>query len=104
MVQVPCLGALLAFYVNQGIQPLFSSIFSTVLFFPNFSLYLKINKSLLTDTMPASNSLDPLGLDPGTLGKDEAGGEDRGPWGEERRAACFEIRAQDMGESVPCDT
>ena len=26
--------------VNQGIQPLFSSIFSTTLFFPNLSLYL----------------------------------------------------------------
>ena len=38
MAQVPCLGTLLVFHVNQVIQPLFSTNFPTTLF-PNFSLY-----------------------------------------------------------------
>ena len=55
------------FYVNQGIQPLSSSKFPTTLFFPNLSLYFQINKFFLTDSIPASNSLDPPGLDPAQL-------------------------------------
>ena len=39
MVQVPCLGTLLVFCVNQVIQPLFSTKFPTTLFLPNLSLY-----------------------------------------------------------------
>ena len=39
-VQVPCLRALLALYVNQGIQPLSSSKYSTTLFFLNLFIFL----------------------------------------------------------------
>ena len=36
-VQVPCLGTLLVLHVKQVIQPLFSTKFLTMLFFPNLS-------------------------------------------------------------------
>ena len=55
--QVSCLETLLAFRVNQGIAASFLLYFFTTLFFPNLSL--------ITDAVPASNSLDPPGLDPG---------------------------------------
>ena len=55
----------MVFCVNQVIQPLFSANFPTTLFFPNLSLYLQLNSSFLdADSIPASNSLDPPGLDP----------------------------------------
>ena len=35
MAQVPCLGTLLVFHVNQVIQSLFSTNFPTILFLPS---------------------------------------------------------------------
>ena len=59
-------GTLLALHVYQVIQPLFCT-FPTILFLPNLILYLQINKFSLANAVPTLNSLDPPGLDPGTL-------------------------------------
>ena len=40
IMQVPCLGTLLVFHINQVIQPLFSTNFPTTLFFPNLFIFL----------------------------------------------------------------
>ena len=45
MVQTPCLGVLLAFYVNKGIQPL-SLLYILNCNILSLSLYISLNKSL----------------------------------------------------------
>ena len=47
MVQIPFLGVLLVFHVNQVFQPLFSTNFPTALFFSNLSLYFQLNSFFL---------------------------------------------------------
>ena len=55
-------GLYLAFYVNQGIQPLFLLYFLNCKLFPYLSLNLYIS---LATVSPLRITLDPLGLDPG---------------------------------------
>ena len=72
MVQASCLEVLLVFCVNQATQPLFSTEFSYWAILIHYSLYLQLISNwsycilILADAVPASNSLDQLGLDPGT--------------------------------------
>ena len=47
MVQISCLGVVLAFHVNQVIQPLFSTNFPTTIFFSNIFLYFELNRFFL---------------------------------------------------------
>ena len=64
--QIPCLEFYWSSMESKLFSPLSPLNLHTTLLFLNLILYQSINKSFLANAVHPSNSLDPLGLDPGT--------------------------------------